>query len=84
VVKEINEPRLPSLKGKMAAKKKPITKWSATDLGLDGANIGANSGTKTVKVSPPPPRPKGELITGETPDEIADKLFEKLRENQII
>ncbi len=84
VVKEINEPRLPSLKGKMAAKKKPITKWSAADLSLDGANIGTNSGTKTVKVSPPPPRPKGELITGETPDEIADKLFEKLRENQII
>ena len=39
---------------------------------------------KTITVSPPPPRPKGETISGETPDEIADKLFEKLRENQII
>lgn len=84
VVKEINEPRLPSLKGKIAAKKKPITKWSAADLGLDGAGIGADSGTKTVKVAPPPPRPKGEIITGETPEEIADKLFSKLRENQLI
>jgi electron transfer flavoprotein beta subunit len=84
VVKEINEPRLPSLKGKMAAKKKEIVTWGSADLGLDGAGIGAQSGTKTVKVSPPPPRAKGEMIEGETPDEIADKLFKKLRENQVI
>ncbi|HWR81813.1 MAG TPA: electron transfer flavoprotein subunit beta/FixA family protein [Candidatus Deferrimicrobium sp.] len=84
VVKEINEPRLPSLKGKMAAKKKSITRWSAADLRLDGRGLGADSGTKIVKVSLPPPRPKGETITGETPDEIADKLFRKLRDNQII
>lgn len=84
VVKEINEPRLPSLKGKMAAKKKEITKWSAADLGMDGAGIGNNSATRTIKVSPPPPRPQGEIITGDSPQEIADKLFEKLREKQII
>jgi electron transfer flavoprotein beta subunit len=84
VVKEINEPRLPSLKGKMAAKKKEIVKWNADDLGLDGTGIGADSRTKVVKVSPPPPRPKGEMIEGETPQEIADKLFDKLRKNQII
>ena len=84
VVKEINEPRLPSLKGKMAAKKKPITKWNAADLGLDGSNVGAASGTKSIGVAPPPPRPKGEVISGETPEEVADKLFEKLRNNQVI
>lgn len=84
VVKEINEPRLPSLKGKMAAKKKEITKWSAGDIGVDGSGVGANSGTKVDKVSPPPPRTKGEIIEGETPEEIADKLFAKLRENQIL
>jgi len=84
VVKEINEPRLPSLKGKMAAKKKEIIKWSASDVGLDGSGIGPNSGTKTIKVSPPPSRPKGEIITGGTPQEIADNLFAKLREKHII
>jgi len=84
VVKEINEPRLPSLKGKMAAKKKTIVKWSAGDLGLSGDAIGANSKTKTLKVSPPPPRSKGEMITGATPEEIADTLFKKLRDNQVI
>lgn len=84
VIKEINEPRLPSLKGKMAAKKKTITRWSAADLGLDGSDLGANSRTTRLSVAPPPARPKGEMITGETPDEIADKLFKKLRENQVI
>ncbi len=84
VVKEINEPRLPSLKGKMAAKKKEITRWSSADLEIDLSTVGSNSNTSTTKVSPPPPRPKGEMIEGETPEEIADKLFTKLRENQII
>jgi electron transfer flavoprotein beta subunit len=84
VVKEINEPRLPSLKGKMAAKKKTIVKWTATDLGLAADGVGANSGTKTIKVSTPPPRTKGEMIEGGTPEEIADNLFKKLRDKQAI
>lgn len=84
VVKEINEPRLPSLRGKMAAKKKSISKWSAADLGLDGSDLGSNSGTKTIKVSPPPPRPQGEMIEGDSPEQIADNLFDKLRDKQII
>jgi len=84
VVKEINEPRLPSLKGKMAAKKAPITKWSAGDLGVDLKTVGANSRTKTLKATPPPPRKKGEIIEGETSDEIADKLVKKLRDGQVI
>jgi electron transfer flavoprotein beta subunit len=84
VVKEINEPRLPSLKGKMAAKKKPVTKWSAADLSLDGAGLGTDSKTRIEKVSPPPARTKGEMIEGETPEEIADKLFDKLRDKQIL
>ncbi len=84
VVKEINEPRLPSLKGKMAAKKKQITTWTAGDLGLDGSDIGANSRTEIKGVQPPPPRQAGEIIEGETPEEIADKLFQKLRDNQVL
>jgi electron transfer flavoprotein beta subunit len=84
VVKEINEPRLPSLKGKMAAKKATIEKLSAADLGLEGAGLGEKSASKVEKASDPPPRPAGVIIEGETPEEIADKLFKKLRENQVI
>jgi electron transfer flavoprotein beta subunit len=84
VVKEINEPRLPSLKGKMGAKKKTITTWTAADLGIDSTGIGRSSQTKTIKVSPPPPRPSGEMIQGETPEEIAANLFDKLKEKQVL
>jgi electron transfer flavoprotein beta subunit len=84
VVKEINEPRLPSLKGKMAAKKAPVTKWTAADIGLTEASVGADSATKVVKVVSPPPRQKGEMIEGASPEEIADKLYDKLKENQAL
>lgn len=84
VVKEINEPRLPSLKGKMAAKKAPITKWGAGDLGVDPALVGKNSPSRITAALNPPPRQKGEIIVGETPEEIADTLIKKLRENQIL
>lgn len=84
VVKEINEPRLPSLKGKMAAKKAPITKWSAADLGVDPNTVGANSPSRILKAAAPPPPQKGEIIEGETPEEIAEKLVQKLRDSQVI
>lgn len=84
VVKEINEPRLPSLKGKMKAKKATIENLSASDIGLDQSGVGANSGSRFEKAENPPPRPAGEIIEGETPEEIADNLFKKLRENQVI
>ncbi len=84
VVKEINEPRLPSLKGKMKAKKAPLTKWTAGDLGIGDDGVGANSYTKVEKAAPPPAREKGEMIDGETPEEIADKLYKKLKEDQAL
>lgn len=82
VVKEINEPRLPSLKGKMMAKKAQITKWGAADIGLNNESVGANSLTSVLKVAAPAPRQKGEMIEGETPQEIAEKLYDKLKQNQ--
>ncbi len=83
VVKEINEPRLPSLKGKMKAKKAQITTWSASDLGVDAGSVGPNSRSTITGHQPPPPRPASQPITG-TPEEIALELFEKLRAAQVI
>ena len=80
VVKEINEPRLPSLKGKMAARKAEIIKWGATDIAADPAKLGLNgSPTKVVRIFSPTPREGGEMIEGD-PDEIARKLVEKLKD----
>jgi electron transfer flavoprotein beta subunit len=81
VVKEINEPRLPSLKGKMRARSAPVTKYSAADLGLTDELLAPKM--RVVKVSPPPARTKGEMLEG-SPEEIAEKLFRKLREAQVI
>jgi electron transfer flavoprotein beta subunit len=80
VIKEINEPRLPSLKGKLAARKAAITTWNAVDIKADAARIGLDgSPTKVVKIFTPPPREGGEILSGE-PEEMVAALVEKLRE----
>ena len=80
VVKEINEPRLPSLKGKMAAKKAVIERWSAQDLGADPKGIGLEgSPTKVMKIFSPKPRGGGEIFTGEAETCVAN-LIEKLKD----
>ena len=80
VVKEINEPRLPSLRGKMAARKAEIVQWTASDIQADRHQIGLEgSPTKVVKIFTPPPRKGGEILTGE-PGEAVAKLVEKLRD----
>ncbi|MDD5259830.1 MAG: electron transfer flavoprotein subunit beta/FixA family protein [bacterium] len=84
VVKEINEPRLPSLKGMMRAKKAEITAWTAQDLNAEPANIGlTGSPTQVVKIFSPPARPGGEMILGEI-GEQAEKLVTRLRELKIV
>jgi electron transfer flavoprotein beta subunit len=80
VVKEINEPRLPSLKGKMAAKKAVITKWSAADIGAEPKKVGLDgSPTKVVKIFTPKAREGGEMLAGE-PEEVAAQLAGKLKD----
>ena len=49
VVKELNEPRLPSLRGKMAAKKAEIKKWGQAEIGADGNDIGIKGSPTQVK-----------------------------------
>jgi electron transfer flavoprotein beta subunit len=80
VVKEINEPRVPSFKAKMKAKKEVIPVWGIADLGLDAEQVGlAGSFTQVVKVFPPPARGKSEVWTGE-PAELAGRLWSRLKE----
>jgi len=84
VVKQINEPRLPSLKGMMKAKKAEIKNLTATDIEADLINIGLNgSPTNVVRIFTPPPKGGGETLAGE-PEEIADRLIAKLKERKII
>ncbi len=79
VVKEINEPRVPSFKAKLRAKKEPIPVWGIADLELDAEQVGlSGSFTQVVKVFPPPARGKSEVWTGE-PGELAGRLWQRLK-----
>ncbi len=85
VVKEINEPRLASLKGKLAAKKAEIPKWNAEAIGADKSKIGlGGSPTIVARSYNPPPRKGGVRIEGATPEEKAKNLVAKLRELKLI
>ncbi|MDO5712087.1 MAG: electron transfer flavoprotein subunit beta/FixA family protein [Micrococcales bacterium] len=64
VTDQINEPRYPSFKGIMAAKKKPVETWSLADLGVDAASVGLNAAwTKVEEVVQRPPRQQGLIVT---------------------
>jgi electron transfer flavoprotein beta subunit len=66
VVEKINEPRYPSFKGIMAAKKKPVQTMSLADLGLEAASVGLDgSATTVVSFAQRPPRQAGTIVTDE-------------------
>lgn len=78
VVKDINEPRVPSLKGKMKAKKAEIARLSAEAIGADPTCIGLpGSPTKVVNVFPPVARGERSVLTGTLDEQIA-QLVDKL------
>ncbi len=84
-VKEINEPRLPSLKGKMAAKKAVLPKWGAAELGLTPAQVGAaGAGAVVIKAATPPARPAGTRVDGADAAQKAAKLVDILLERKLI
>jgi electron transfer flavoprotein beta subunit len=63
VGEKINEPRYPSFKGIMAAKKKKVTTLSLADAGLDASQVGtAGALTSVVAVTPKPPKSAGEKV----------------------
>ncbi|MBC8383446.1 MAG: electron transfer flavoprotein subunit beta/FixA family protein [Candidatus Cloacimonetes bacterium] len=80
VVKDINEPRLPSLRTKMKAKKAEIPVWTFEDLDLDEKRIGLNgSPTQVEEIYTPTLEKKTMILEGE-PEEVAKKLVEYLKE----
>lgn len=77
VVEKINEPRYPSFKGIMAAKKKPVETLSLADLGVDASAVGlAGAASTVVEFADAPPRAAGTVVTdeGDGGVKIADYL----------
>jgi electron transfer flavoprotein beta subunit len=76
----LGEMRYPSLKGIMAAKKKPLADWKAADVGIDPASAGkAGSQLEIVNLEPPPARPPGKVIPGDA-ETATRELVRLLRE----
>ncbi|MEW5952768.1 MAG: electron transfer flavoprotein subunit beta/FixA family protein [Bacillota bacterium] len=75
--KGLNEPRYPSMKGIMQAKKKPMQKTTAAELGLDEAALAPK--VKALSFTLPSARAAGRLVPGEAP-EAARELARLLRE----
>jgi len=83
VVKEINEPRIPSLRGLMRAKSAKITILTQKELDLDPQQIGlCGSPTQVVKIFTPAPRCGGQILTGEIGD-IAKQLVDLIKDEAV-
>jgi electron transfer flavoprotein beta subunit len=79
VVRELNEPRLPSLKGKMAAKKAEIKKWSSSDIMADESDLGLKGSPTQVKNIFTPEARSGRKILEGTPEDQVEALLQELR-----
>jgi len=80
VVKEINVPRLPSLRGSIKAKSAQIPVWTATDIGVEAHEVGiAGSPTRVVKIFFPQRTRNSEILQGSL-EEQAKQLVERLEE----
>jgi electron transfer flavoprotein beta subunit len=81
----INEPRYPSLKAIMGAKKKPLDTVNAGDVQIDPGKVGGDhSGAQWVAVKPPPAKPAGEIIEDEDTTETVEKIVAWLDERKLI
>jgi electron transfer flavoprotein beta subunit len=84
VAKEINVPRLPSLRGIMKSKSAAITTWGVKELGVDPNTVGlAGSSTQVVKIFFPQRVSKAEVLTGDIAEKV-DKLIDKLKAANLI
>ena len=84
VVKELNEPRLPSFRGKMRARKAEIIKWGMDDIGAYIKYLGLKgSPTKVVRAFTPVYEKEGIIHNGDLQEGV-ERLFGKFHEHGIL
>ena len=78
-------PRYPNIKGIMAAKKKEPVVWKPADIGVDPSKTGASGRrAKLLKLFQPVREGKCEIVNGDTPEEMAINLAQRLREAKVL
>ena len=81
----INEPRYPSLKAIMGAKKKPLDTHAIGDVGIEADQVGeSGSKTQVLALNPPPAKEAGEIIEDEDTNETVEKIVAWLDERKLI
>jgi len=81
----INEPRYPSLKAIMGAKKKQLDTKATGDVGIEGDRVGeGGSRTAVLELNPPPEKESGEIIEDEDTNETVEKVINWLEERKLI
>jgi electron transfer flavoprotein beta subunit len=81
----INEPRYPSLKAIMGAKKKQLDTKAAGDVGIEDDKVGAGgSRTEVLNIAPPPAKEAGEIIEDEDTNETVEKIVGWLEERKLL
>jgi electron transfer flavoprotein beta subunit len=81
----INEPRYPSLKAIMGAKKKPLDTRATGDVDIDASQVGEQgSRTAVLSINPPPAKQAGEIIEDEDTDDTVQKIVSWLEERKLL
>ena len=84
VTDQVGEPRYASLKGIMAAKRKPLQTWSLADIGVDAASLRGAALTRVVEARPPEAKPPTERVENVSADDAAAKIADWLAARKLI
>ncbi len=85
VSNEVGKPRYPTVRGIMAAKKKEPVVWKPADIGVEPSQAGAaGRRSRLVRLFQPVSQNRCQMIAGETPEEAAVNLADKLREVKLL
>lgn len=84
VTDQVGEPRYASLKGIMAAKRKPLETWSLADLGLSADDVQGGALTRVTDARPPEAKPPTERIENVSADEAAAKIADWLAARKLV
>lgn len=84
VTDQVGEPRYASLKGIMAAKRKPLETWGLSDIGLSADDLHGATLTRVDSAAPPATKPPTERLENVPPDEAATRIADWLAARKLI
>ncbi|MDP9271855.1 MAG: electron transfer flavoprotein subunit beta/FixA family protein [Chloroflexota bacterium] len=84
VTDQVGEPRYASLKGIMAARRKPLETWSLSDVGLSADDLGGGSLSRVIEVRPPEAKAATERVENVSADEAATRIADWLDTRKLL